>query len=267
MNTGSFIKVEDILFKAAAMAGDQEYKVIPKGFYIALISDALKEFELDSMFTIARKDFDMPTDNLSIPLPEDCFNLKEVYVYSGDACTISNSKKLWWKRNYYTTGNGYFAKDKGNNGNDPYYLTHNNYGEDKSLIRYNNQDSVNNLLFYGVQMGVLMLSSSVLSAGSKIHIVYNSTGSSVLDAPIIPLFCKQAVEDFVTESALRFRMANEPSNIRAWMPLQQMYAIRLDKEGKNGSWFNAIMRVRNLDDAERNDLNNYYGRGSWAVGR
>lgn len=267
MNTAAYVKVEDILFTASAMAGDRDYSIVPKGFYLSLISDAFKEFNLDSMFSVARQDFDIPTETLSINLPDDCFNVKEVYVYSGDSCTVSNSKKLWWKRNYYTRGSGYFAKDKGNNGNDPYYPSHNNNSVDKSLIRYDNQQGVNNVLFYNIQMGKLMVSSSVISAGNKIHLVYSSTGSSVMHSPIIPLFCKTAIEDFVIESAVRFRMSNEPSMIRVWQPLQQLYAARSDKEGKNGSWFNAIMRVRNMDDGERNDLNNYLGAGSWAIGR
>jgi len=114
MNTSSFVKTEEILFTAAGMAGDRTYDIIPRGFYVSLISDAFREFNIDSFFSIERHDVKIPTDTLTIPLPLNCFNVKEVYVYSGDACSVSNSKKLWWKRNYYTKGKGFFANDKGN---------------------------------------------------------------------------------------------------------------------------------------------------------
>lgn len=267
MDTSNFVKVESILSNASAFAGDRTYSVIPKGFYISLISEAFREFNLDSFFSISRKDFDMPSETLTITLPDDCFNVKEIYVYSGDACTISNSKKVWWKKDYYTKGSGYFAKNKGNNGRDPYYMNSSLPNDDKSLIRVNDGGHVNSVLYYNIQMGKLMLSSSCISAGEKVHVVYNSVGGDVTEAPIIPSFCKTAIEDFVIEAALRFRMANEPSMIRNWQALHQMYYMKLNKEGMNGSWFSAVMRVRNLNDAQKNDLGNYYGKGSWAAGR
>lgn len=263
MNTGQYITPDSILFTAAAMAGDKDFKVIPRGFYLSLIQDAFRELNLDSFFSEQRKDFDFPLDNLTIPLPEDCFNVRNIYIYSGDTCTIYNSKKVWWKRNYYTTGNGYIANDKGNN-NDPFYGSHSAMHEDKSLIRVNNDERINDLLFYNIQMGNVMFSSSCRAAGNKVHIHYNGTGGNIVDAPIIPSMFKTAIEDFVIESALRFRMANEPSMARNWMAMQQLYSNRLNKEGMNGSWFTAIMRVKKMNTSQREELKEYLSRGAWS---
>lgn len=264
MNTGQYITPDSILFTAAAMSGDKDFKAVPKGFYLSLIQDAFRELNLDSFFSEQRKTFDFPKDNLTLALPEDCFNVRNIYVFNGTECTIENSKKVWWKRNYYTEGSGYIANDKGNNTIDPYYKNSNSVFGDKSLARVNDRDNINQALFYNIQMGNIMFSSSCRNAGQKVHIHYNGTGGNIFDAPIIPSMFKTAIEDFVIESALRFRMANEPSMARNWMSMQQLYRVRLDKEGMNGSWFAAIMRVKRMNTSQKEELKEYLGRGGWS---
>lgn len=269
METAAYVKVNDILFTCAGMAGDTSFKVLPRGAYISFISDAFQQLNMDSFFVRAHKDYDFPSDNLSINLPDNCFNVKNVWVFSGDRCHTAATFKVHFKRNYYTDGSGYFANDKGVNSIDPYYGSRSliDINRDKSLIRYNNQSNLNNLLFYGVQNGNLMLSSSCRNAGTKVRIDYNSTGCEVGEAPIIPKYFKTAIEDFVIEAALRFRMANEPSNAKPLAYLQQTYANRLDKDGMNGSWHKAVMKVRNMSSAEREDYAIYMGRSSFVNGR
>lgn len=268
MDTGDYIKAKEIIFMAAGMSGDKDFKNVPKQFYISIISDAFRELNMESKFLDAHVDIVMPKEHLSIVLPSDCFNVLNVYVFDGDHCTFEQTKKLWWKHNYFTNGRGYVASDKGYNGHDPYYTNHHfSNKNDKSLIRYDNSNTVNQTLFYNIQNGLLMLSSSCKKAGAKIHIHYNSTGCDVDEAPVIPRFFKTAIEDYTTETALRFRMANEPANARTWASFQQIYERRLDKEGMNGSWFNAIQRVKKMSTAEKSDLFNYLGKAAWATGR
>lgn len=256
------------MFTAAAMAGDKTMSIIPRGMYLSIISDAFRELNIDSFFMINQKDFEMPTEHLSIQLPDDCFNVRNIYIFDGDVCNVAQSKKVWWKRNYYTTGSGYFANDKGYNGNDPYYMNHSEMeNRDKRFIRVEPNSTVNNVLFYNIQNGVLMLSSSCRAAGTRVHVEYNSTGCNVEEAPIIPRFFKTAIEDYAIETLMRFRMANEPANARAWQILQQTYAVRLDKDGLDGSWHKAVMRVRNMDTLQRASLAEYLGRAAWATGR
>jgi hypothetical protein len=272
MNTGQYHKPQEILFMASAMAGDRDYKVLPRGFYMALIQEAFRELNLSTFFSEKRFDFVFPTDTLTAALPEDCFNIENIYMFNGNTCDIENSRKVYWKRNYFTKGNGFIANDKGmNNLNDPFLsnriLANSTGSSDKSLIRYNDQTRVANVLYYNVQMGNLMLSSSCRGAGNKVHLHYRSTGGNVTDAPIIPVFFKTAMEDYVTEAALRFRMANEPLNARTWQALQQMYERRLDKEGMNGSWHRANMSVKRLNKSQLEELKTYLGRAAWASGR
>lgn len=267
MNTGNYITSDDILFMASAMSGDRDYKVLPKGFYYSLIQKAFEELNLDSFFQELREDFDFPLDTLTLKLPEGCFNVKNIYMFNGDECSTTNSRKVWWKRNYYTKGNGYIANDKGNNSKDPYYASHTTVqGYDKSLIRQDAANSVNNTLYYNIQMGEIMFSSSCRGAGTKVHIHYNGTGCPIGGVPIIPVYFRTAIEDYVIESALRFRMANDSGDIRKWQMLYNEYARRLDKDGMDGSWFTAIMRVREMNSSQRNELSEYLGRGGWASG-
>lgn len=261
MNTGNYITPETILFNASVNCGDLGYKNFPKGFYMTLIQDAFEELNMTSFFSEEREDFDFPMDNLTLPLPKGCINVMNVYVYSGNMCTVNNSRKVWWKRNYFTRGNGYIANDKGRNERDPFLENHTNVSNsDKSLIRYDNANSVNEALYYNIQMGNIMFSSSCRSAGTKVHIHFRGVGGDVTEAPIIPRYYKQAIEDFVSEAVLRARMANEPSNIKFLQPLWMMYNSKLDKNGMNGSWFNAIQMVRDMNSSQSAELAEYLGK-------
>lgn len=273
MQTGQYHPPSEILFMASAMCGDKENKFVPRGFYMSLIQEAFRELNMFSFFSEKRQDYDFPLDDLTLPLPEDCFDVENVYIFNGDNCVITNSRKVYWKRNYYTQGAGYIANDKGTNMNDPFIMNHTlaskkNFDKnDKSLIRYEDQTSVNSVLFYNIQGGNIMFSSSCRAAGNKVHIHYRGTGGKIIEAPIIPAFFKVAIEDYVIEAALRYRMANEPLSARTWSALQQMYMQRLDKNGMNGSWHNAKMFITRLNKSQLQELATYLGRGSWASGR
>lgn len=268
MNTGNYITPETILFNASVNAGDRNYVSYPKGFYMSLIQDAFEELNMTSFFAEEREDFDFPFDNLTLPLPKGCINVMNVYIYSGDECNPSNSRKLWWKRNYFTKGGpGYIANDKGRNPQDPFLENHSNIGStDKSLIRVDNANTVNQTLYYNIQMGNIMFSSSCKAAGTKIHIHYRGVGGDVTDAPIIPRYYKQAIEDYVTEAVLRARMANEPSNLRMLQPLWAMYEKRLNKEGMFGSWFTAVQMVRDMNTSQREELAEYLQKSAYSRG-
>lgn len=266
MNTGHYITPDEIIFNAAAFSGDREFKFVPKGVYMSFIRDAFRQLNMESYFMEVRKDFNFP-ENLTLALPEDCFNVKNIYIFNGDFCNVSMSRKVWWKMNYFTKGGkGYIANDKGNNNNDPYYENRILPDHDKSLIRYNNADSVNSVLFYNIQMGNIMFSSSCKAAGAKVHIHYNGTGGNILEVPIIPIFFKEAIEDFVTEAIMRMRMANEPSNIRNLSMLYQTYANKLDKNGMNGSWHKAKHMALNLNSSQASEMKEYLGKGAWIRG-
>jgi hypothetical protein len=265
MNTSVYISPDEILSVAAAMINDKSYKDLSKGFYYSLIQKAFEELALDTFFQELRADSTVP-ETLVLPLPEGCFNVKNVYVYNGNICDINNSRKVYWKRNYYThNGNGFLANDKGNlNSHDPFYSgrTLANNRNDKSLRRHN--DLPSNALYYNIQMGNMMLSSSCLGAGNKVHIHYNGTGCPIGEVPIIPVFLRTAMEDYVIESALRFKIASD-SDPRRWQALWGIYEKRL-RNPIDGSWEKAEYRVKSMNSSQREELFEYMGRNSWSSG-
>ena len=94
MDTSSFISPDIILSTASAMVGDREYKSLSKGFYLSLIQEAFESLALDTFFDERRYDEDFPLETLTMSLPPGCFNLKNVYLFTGDKCIISDSRKI-----------------------------------------------------------------------------------------------------------------------------------------------------------------------------
>lgn len=265
MNTSVYYTPDDIMSVVAPQVDDTEFKVVPKGVYLSIIQRAFEELAMDTFFDERRVDVEIP-NNLIVPLPENCFNVKNLYIFSGENCNISNSSKVWWKRNYYTKGgDGFIANDKGNvNSNEPFYTTHDNlngYGN-RDLIRQSDVADLNNVFYYNIQGGNIMLSSSCRGSGRKLHIHYNGTGCSVGEAPIIPAFLRSAIEDYLAESILRIRMAKDP---RTYTGLWQIYDRRL-RDPMNGSWEKAEYRIKTLNSSQREELKEYLSRGGWGSG-
>jgi hypothetical protein len=267
MNTSVYVKPSDIIFMASAMVGDRERKIMPKGFYFSLIQEAIEGLALDTFFQELRHDDVFPNDTLTISLPPGCFNLKNVYIFTSDKCTIETSKKVWWKNNYYTKGSGFIANDKGAfNENDPFYAGHSFRQRSNAMIR--EQGTVNNRLFYNIQMGNIMFSASCRGEGNKIHFHYNGTGAgmAIEDEPIIPVFLRRAVEDYTIEAACRFLMANDKTNFKLYQALQGQYSERLN-DPYEGSWAKAELAVKSMNSSQRDELAEYLSRGGWGLGR
>lgn len=265
MNTNTFVKPSEIMSVVLPMVGDTDNKMFAKGLYISIIQKAFEELAIDSFFDVRRETLDFPTDSLTVPLPEGCFNVRNVYLLNGDDCNIDETLKVYWKRNYFTKGNGFVANDKGNNQHDPFYTQrnvglgsdHNRF--DKSNVR--NQANVLHAFYYNIQGGNIMFSSSCRNKTNKVHIEYNGTGCAIDDVPIIPIFLRTAIEDYVIETVLRMRTAMEAD--RKWSMLWQIYEKRLNKEGNygyGGSWMTAQYRVKTLNSSQRNELAEYLSK-------
>lgn len=263
MTVESFVTPDDILSMVTPLVGDRDYKSLPKGFYISIIQKAVEELAIDTFFQELRTDLDFPNETLTLDLPAGCFNVKNVYVFSGNECVISNAHKVWWKKNYFTKGNGFIANDNGKNLNDPFYDNHNfgNVYGDRSLIRVN---STERQLFYNIQMGKLMLSSTCRGVGNKVHIHYNGTGGAIDEQPIIPTFARVAIEDYVLEYVLRQKIATD-SDPRRWQALYNITTLRLNKP-YDGSWAKAEYRIRSMNESQRREMCEYLSKPNSGTG-
>ena len=117
----NMISPEEILADVLKLAGDESFKDNSKGYYYSLIQQALQELAFDTYFDQRTEFFDVP-ENLNLPMPMGAFNLREMYLYNGTECNFSTAQNVYWKRNYFTKGNGSLSRDKGtSNSSDPFF--------------------------------------------------------------------------------------------------------------------------------------------------
>ena len=271
----NFVTVNEILSDVLQLVGDSGMRVLSKGFYVSQIQQALEGLAFDNFFDLKRESFPFPTQDLRLEMPLGAFNLREIYLFNGADCDIVKSQKVWHKRNYYTEGVGYLANNKGDNNNDPFYPSigyGNRYADSGAAISQGvigprgDRNSVENHYFYNIQNGIIMFSSAC-RGWQKVNLVFNGTGTIIGDEPIIPLFLREAVKDYVCEVALRARLMEDPKVQSIWA----IYDRNLNRDEKYGigfgSWARAEYRVKSMSKAARSDLYEYLGRPSWGTGR
>lgn len=267
MNTSkhNFVTVDEILSDVLKLVDDERYEIHNKGYYTSLIQQALEGLAFDTFFQELSESFDFPVNDLILPMPIGSFNIRKVYLFSGTDCDISRSQKVWRKSGYNTRGNGYFSDNKGVN-HDPFIENAQSNRLSSIYPTRHKESAVERTFFYNVVEGMVMFSSQC-RAYPKVHLIYNGTGCELGAIPIIPLFLREAVSDFITEVTLRIKMAKDP---RTWTTLWQIYDKRLNRDQQygfgQGSWYRAEMRVKTMSLDERTSLNEYFGRSQWSNG-
>jgi hypothetical protein len=240
--------------------GDKETRLYPKSFYLSVIQSAIEALAIDTYFSEKHEAFDFPLDTLTMDMPKGCFNIRNIYLFNGNNCSIENSRKVYWKRNYYTEGNGFVANDKGNNYGDPFFgneeLLRNKYPRGERLREV---AVPGNILYYNIQMGKIMFSSSCRGVGNKIMLHFNDIFTNIDDAPIIPTIFRRAIEDYTCEFVLRLMLAENPQKLNLW----KIYDQRLNKP-YDGSWAKAENMAKSMNTSQREELKIYLGRGAWS---
>lgn len=263
MNTGRFFAPDIIITKVAELVDDAGYTYKSRNAYLSIVQKAVEELAIVAKYDEQWQSFDFPED-LRLDFPDNCFNIKNIYLFNGQSCNIQDSVKVYWKRNFYTEGKGYVANNKWNNRNDPFFRSH-NVGIDNQSIQHNPHLRINpsGIYYYNIQNGQIMFSSSCSSAGKKVMLNYNGLGGEFGKEPFIPALYRTAIEDYVCEYVLRGKMAKDAVR---WSKIWSVYENRL-KNPMNGSWEEAIMRAKKMNSSQKNELNIYLGRGDWGQGR
>lgn len=243
MNINSFVQPKVLISDIAKLCGDPEFRDFSAGFYMGQIQSCLNELAFDTFFQEGNMDVDIPTDSLCIPMPENIFNIREMFVFNGDECTISNVNTVYHKRNYIAKKTGYTARVKNDNSNDPYQFI--GGGNDSAY-------------FYEIQNGLIMISASC-QVFEKLRIYYNGVGGKIEDSPIVPLFFRQAVIDWVALRGLEMKIMKNPGANSFLYAMRDRVEKRL-MDPYDGSWIKAQRRVKQIDTKEKQDLNLYYGR-------
>lgn len=249
MKSNDFVSVNHIMAELLQTLNDVDLRSgFSKGWYVSRIQDALQELAFDTFFDEVTVDKDFPASTLSMEMPENVFNIREIYLYNGECCSPTTSQVVWWKRLYNNKqkGDGYTArvKDSGTGGTDPYL---------PSPWSYSNSYSFVGTKYYAnIQNGTIMFSSDCKGYG-KVRIVYNGMGAPIGDAPIVPRFFERAINDYVEE---RYYNAMKSRDVRTYRGLWNEAYTKL-YDVREGSWKKARMRVSSMDTWEKESLNNY----------
>lgn len=262
MNSNTFLKPDLLLADILKLVDDERYEWNTKGYYISQIQQCLEELSFDTFFDKRSISFEFPKESLGLAMPEGVFNLRQINIYNGDECNFNNSQIVWPKRNYYTKGSGYIARNTGSNNNDPFYSP-SSFPRRDPRMDVATETALNNHYFYNVQNGIIMF-SSFCSSFERVLITFNGTGCPIGDIPIVPIFFRQVVKDYVCEVSLRERIAKDTVK---WKPIWQIYHQKLNKEEDygpyKGSWYSAQQRVKDMDSAEFEAYKEFLSRGQW----
>ena len=227
----NMISPEEILSDVLKLANDESMKDNSKGYYLSLIQQALQELAFDTFFDIRNESFPVPK-KLRLDMPKGAFNIREIYLFNGTECNINNSQIVYWKRNYITKGNGFVARDKGLNNNDPFYnnRTLGISGGDPSLRRVNTNSSITQAYYFNVQAGEIMFSSNCRNF-ENVFIVYNGTGCDIGEVPFIPQLFREAIKSWVLDPVYTVKMAMSEggANFNKWQTLWSMNDKKLNK--------------------------------------
>ena len=243
MNINTYISPNVLISDIVLLVGDDSFTFKSKGFYIGQIQACLNELAFDTFFQEGYIDVDVPTETLCLPMPENIFNIKQMFLFNGDDCNLTSATTVYHKRNYVAKKSGYTARVTSVSNGDPFQMM--GHGHDSNY-------------FYEVQNGLIML-SAYCQTFDKLRIYYNGVGGKIEDAPVIPLFFRQVIIDWVSLRALDMKIMSNPAGNTF------LYAIRdrIDKrlnDPYEGSYIKAQRRVSNIDRKEKDDLITYYGR-------
>lgn len=258
----NMVAPNEILSDASAYCGEKDFKMISRGFFLSLLQRAMQELAFETFFDERTEVFDVP-ENLNLDMPKGAFNIRQIYLFNGDECTFENSQNVYWKRNYYTKGNGYLARDKVTNSRDPFYENRSRFNDsgldNPSLRRTNKLTSIRQTYYYNIQSGIIMLSSTCKSY-DKIALVFNGVGADIGEVPFVPMLFREAITSWIIDNALPVKMADlDGVEFNKW---QTMYAMNNAKLMKpyDGLWENAQYRAKSMDSKQREDIKEYIGR-------
>lgn len=248
MNANDFVSVEKIIAEVSQTVDDKDFKNgFPKGWFVSRIHDALQELAFDTYYHKITQDFKLPS-SLQLDMPENTFNIREIYLYTGEICNPASTQVVYHKRlfNNMHKGDGYTAKvkDDGSNSNDIFQ-------PNQRLLGWNSQGFYGPKYYYNVQNGTMMFSKEC-QAFPFVRVVFNGMGGVDGERPIIPRFFQRAIVDYVEE---RYYNAMKSRNPRTFRGLWTDAYSRL--ESYTGSWAKARKRVASMDSSEKESMEEY----------
>lgn len=255
MDTTAKVSVNVILNAVLRRVNDENYREygFSRGYYVSKIQEALEELAVTTFFDELTIDIKMDKKRLAIPLPENFFNLDNIYLWNGDCCTPDNSVNVWWKHDYNNKGHGpehsTRYRDDSNN-SDPFYpsafpIQHHHFGGHRGVPTAN------------IYNGLLMFSSDA-EGYDWIRLEGNGYAGAIGDEPCIPRFLRRAIVDYSTEQVFADVMTRRQGFRTRWAD-----AYRSLYDNVNGSWQQAENRIKSMHGWEKKSMDEYSNRGNW----
>lgn len=261
MDSSEKISANSIIAEVLPLVGDTELRLgLTLGYYKSAVQQAIEKMALETFYEVITSDFVMPKTSLQDNLPKNCFNIREIYCWSGACCSPETSVVVHYKRLYNNKPGGvnYTANRKESGNQDPFYSPYFNGFRTIQAPGDSPGGTSFDLHYANVQNGLIMFSSSCASFDNY-RIVYNGMGGDIGDAPVIPRIIRDTVIDFVIERVYRALMAKEPRLYRIlW---RDAYDHLYNRE--NGTFYSSLRRLSSLSAWKRENYRQYQNRGDW----
>lgn len=244
------ISIEEIMADVTENCNDKATRVMSKGWYIAQIRLAMDEMGFDAKFDVRYEDFKL-NGIMNFEMPKGSWNLRDIFVWNQDpngCCIVNSSHRVFHKSNFLSKGlqQGYTARNK--TGQYDYFT-----------VPFSSDSSV---MFYNIQNGLVMLSDACQTY-EYCRLVFNGLASTIDEAKIVPHFARQAIIMWVTEKFwFKKKATGDPQARTQWIDSRNVLYTAPNRE-KDSLWVEAEKRFKRLDKKHWEDLNEYFGRGSW----
>lgn len=262
-----FISIDNLLGDIGVSVNDQSYnRGLDKGWYVSRLHRAIQDLAISTFYDTQTKDiFDWFNGNdLNYPIPANCFNIKEIYLFNGecknetcsgsccDTCEkrydSARSVKVHWKPTYRNNGESGITtaninKDNRDSVDTGFYTKHHYFS--------------GNTYYGNLQNGLMMFSDSCKNY-SHIRIVYSGMGAAEDETePSVPRILSRVIHDRVKMEAFQAIATREktPAARADYMDAKEEYY----GNGRTikGSKLEAESLLKKMSAWERKSYNDY----------
>ena len=83
MEINTYISIDEILHDVLKAVDDEDLKKgFERGWFMSQIQQAIEEIGFDSFYKVVTVDLPFDSNKLSVDLPPNAFNLREIYLFS-----------------------------------------------------------------------------------------------------------------------------------------------------------------------------------------
>lgn len=224
------------------------------GWYISMIQEALSEIAFDTFFHQEFCDYYNwnESDTFQIAVPAGAFSIKSIFVFNGDVYgAIESSAKVNFKKEFNNLGHssGYTAKIKD---------TGAGVDAEREMGRVVSVPA--DTVYANIFNGKIIFSDSC-DGWENVRIIYYGVPYDIGEVPVVPIYLKKYVIDYVLERYWLAKKADDPRMRINWSDaLFNLEGGAREGIRKIGSKKEAERRIKSLSRFERDSMREYWAR-------